>query len=108
MNTALLDKKFEQIGARIQFVDDTRTRRRRSGALSINIIHDRRGEVFEIRFQEDAKIDVLDLQPADRHLLLLVRGDGEKSKYLCGHDERHWFVAGIPESAPVGTVPQAK
>ena len=31
-----------------------------------------------------------------------------RSKYLCGHDERHWFVAGIPESAPVGTVRQAK
>src|SRR5262249_8677602 len=28
--------------------------------------------------------------------------------FLCGHDERHWFVAGVPESAPVGTVRQAK
>src|SRR5206468_6923165 len=28
--------------------------------------------------------------------------------FLGGHDERHWFVAGIPESAPVGTVRQAK
>jgi hypothetical protein len=33
---------------------------------------------------------------------------GEKSKFLCGHDERHWFVAAIPEAAPVGTVRQAK
>jgi len=56
----------------------------------------------------DAEIAVLDVQPADRHLLLLVRENGEKSKFLCGHDERHWFVAGIPESAPVGTVRQAK
>jgi hypothetical protein len=22
----------------------------------------------------------------------------EKSKFLCGHDERHWFVAAIPSS----------
>jgi hypothetical protein len=51
---------------------------------------------------------VLDVRPADRHLLLMVREAGEKHKYLCGHDERHWFVAAVPESAPVGTVCQAK
>src|SRR5213079_355887 len=56
----------------------------------------------------EAEIAVLDMQPADRHLLLLVREGRDKSKFLCGHDERHWFVAGIPESAPVGTVRQAK
>ncbi len=38
----------------------------------------------------------------------MVRQAGEKSKFLCGHDERHWFVAAIPESAPVGTVGAAK
>lgn len=32
-------------------------------------------------------------------LLLLVRDGAEKSKFLFGHDERHWFVAAIPESA---------
>src|SRR5262249_18481361 len=45
----------------------------------------------------------------DRHLLLMTRnGNGEKRKFLMGHDERHWFVAAIPEAAPVGTVRQAK
>ena len=42
---------------------------------------------------------MIDVAPADRHLVLLVRSDGEKSKFLCGHDERHWFVAAIPEDA---------
>ena len=56
----------------------------------------------------DSDVAVLDVQPGDRHLLLLVREAGEKRKFLCGHDERHWFVAAIPESAPVGTVRQAK
>ena len=51
---------------------------------------------------------MLDVQPADRHLLLMVREGGEKPKFLCGHDERHWFVAAVPESAPVGTVRAAK
>ncbi len=37
-----------------------------------------------------------------------MREGKDKSKFLCGHDERHWFVAGIPEPAPVGTVRQAK
>ena len=27
-----------------------------------------------------------------------------KDKFLCGHDERHWFVAGVPERAPVSNV----
>src|SRR5205807_4805966 len=71
---------------------------------------DRKGEFFEIVRQRgvEAEIAVLDVQPADRHLLLLVREGNDKSKFLCGHDERHWFVAGIPETAPVGTVRQAK
>ena len=56
----------------------------------------------------DSEVEVIDADPVDRHLLLLVREDGLKNKYLCGHDERHWFVAGIPESASVGTVKQAK
>jgi hypothetical protein len=28
-----------------------------------------------------------------------VRDGAEKSKFLCGHDERHWFVAAVPEAA---------
>src|SRR5204863_2536512 len=71
---------------------------------------DRKGEFFEMTRQPgiEAEIAVLDIQPSDRHLLLLIREGKDKSKFLCGHDERHWFVAGIPETAPVGTVRQAK
>ncbi|MCA9213567.1 MAG: hypothetical protein KDB27_10905 [Planctomycetales bacterium] len=110
MNTSLLNKKFERIGARLKVVGRPTRRMRTSGLVSLNIGSDRRGEFFEITPQvgADPEIEVLDVQPVDRHLLLLVREDGAKNKYLCGHDERHWFVAGIPESAPVGTVRQAK
>ena len=109
MDTILLDNKFTRIGARLKFAD-RRPRRSRSaaGAVSLDIQTDRKGEFFEIVPQPAAEVEVLDLQPADRHLLLLVREAGEKHKFLCGHDERHWFVAAIPESAPVGTVRQAK
>jgi hypothetical protein len=111
MDTDLLNKKFERIGARLKVVDRPRRRMRTTSTwLTLDIGEDRRGEFFEIIPQGRVvpEIEVLDVQASDRHLLLLVREDGVKNKYLCGHDERHWFVAGIPESAPVGTVQQAK
>src|SRR6059036_3967482 len=110
MNTNLLDIKFARIGARLKIADRPARRSRTSGVISLDVQADRKGEFFEIVKQPgaEAEIAVLDVQPADRHLLLLVREGKDKSKFLCGHDERHWFVAGIPESAPVGTVRQAK
>src|SRR5438477_2058465 len=110
MDTNLLDIKFSRIGARLKIADRPARRSRTSGVISLDVQADRKGEFFEIIKQlgSDAEIAVLDVQPADRHLLLLVREGEEKSKFLCGHDERHWFVAGIPESAPVGNVQQAK
>lgn len=81
-----------------------------AGVIALDVQADHNGEFFEIVRPPgiEADINVLDVQPAERHLLLLVRDGKDKSKFLCGHDERHWFVAGIPESAPVGTVRQAK
>jgi hypothetical protein len=103
-----LEIKFARIGARLKFADRPSRGRRLAGALSLDVRSDRHGEFFEIVPQPEAEITVLDVQPADRHLLLLVRDGADKSKFLCGHDERHLFVAGIPEAAPVGTVRQAK
>jgi hypothetical protein len=109
MNTNLLDIKFARIGARLKVADRPSRRTRMAGVLFLDVGADRKGEFFEIVKQPDADVEVavLDVQPADRHLLL-VREGKEKSKFLCGHDERHWFVAGIPEAALVGTVRQAK
>ncbi len=60
-------------------------------------------------------MQVLDVQPSDRHLLLMVRHEANragrqdtKEKFLCGHDERHWFVAGVSDSVPVSSVVTAK
>ena len=110
MDTNLLDLKFTRIGARLKVADRPTRRSRTPGILSLDIQTDHDGECFEIAQPSgsEAQVAVLDVQPKDRHLLLLVRENGEKHKYLCGHDERHWFVAGIPETAPVGTVRQAK
>src|SRR3954469_19879135 len=110
MDTNLLDAKFARIGAPLKVADRPSRRTRTAGVISLDVQADRKGEFFEIVQQpgDEVEVAVLDVQPADRHLLLLVRENGEKSKFLCGHDERHWFVAGIPETAPVGTVRQAK
>jgi hypothetical protein len=110
MDTNLLDIKFARIGARLKVADSPSRRNRTAGAISLDVQADRKGEFFEIvrPVGADVEVAVLDVQPADRHLLLLVREGKDKSKFLCGHDERHWFVAGIPEAAPVGTVRQAK
>jgi hypothetical protein len=110
MDTSLLDTKFARIGARLKVVDRPPRRMRLERPFSLDVRDDRKGEFFEILLLPDSAVEaaVLDVQPADRHLLLLVREEGEKHKFLCGHDERHWFVAGIPEAAPVGTVRQAK
>jgi hypothetical protein len=110
MNTNLLDIKFGRIGARLKVTDRPTRRNRAASVISLDVQTDRKGEFFEIAQEKgtDVEVDVLDVQPADYHLLLLVRDGKDKSKFLCGHDERHWFVAAIPESAPVGTVRQAK
>jgi hypothetical protein len=112
----LLESKFARIGARLKVVDPAeRTRQRfmrtaREGSVTLDIASDRDGEFFEIARlpHTDTPIDVLDVRPSDRHLLLMVRESSGKRKFLCGHDERHWFVAAVPEKAPVGTVRAAK
>ena len=111
MNTQILDKHFARIGARLQTAERLRNRRGPAGnRFSLDVRNDRWGEVFEIgrAAGADVAVEVLDVQPADRHLLVLVRENSQKHKFLCGHDERHWFVAAIPEAAAVGTVRQAK
>jgi hypothetical protein len=110
MDTNQLDNKFASIGARLKLADRLNGRNQRiGGRVSFDVRTDRIGEYFELVRLPGvvAEVEVLDAQPADRHLLLLVRDASEKQKYLCGHDERHWFIAAIPETAPVGTVRQA-
>jgi hypothetical protein len=103
MNANLLETPFARIGARLKVEG-----RSSGGTVSLDVRADRRGEFFTIARPPEAAVEVLDVRPADRHLLLLVREAGQKGKFLCGHDERHWFVAALPDNAPVGTVPQAK
>ena len=112
MDASLLKTKFDKLGARAKIRP---LRWRSTGPVVIDIGHDRHGEFFDIQADQDADVEVLDMQPRDRHLLLMVRQPADrpglpdtKSKLLCGHDERHWFVAGVSERVPVSTVVTAK
>jgi hypothetical protein len=109
-----LERAFARMGARVEFGQLMR-RNRLSGRLvsedlALDVRQDRHGEYFLISRGEASTTElvVLDVQPKDRHLLLLSRSAAEKHRFLLGHDERHWFVAGIPESTPVSRVRDAK
>jgi len=93
----VLERRFAAVGARLSVA-----KRPWHGSPRIDVLSDRRGEYFDITFtgaSDDVELEVIDIRPRDRHLLLLARTAGEKSKFLCGHDERHWFVAAVPETA---------
>src|SRR4051812_14827170 len=94
----VLERRFAAIGARLSVAEPPWR-----GHPSIDVRHDGRAERFYIGFDgrgSEVGLEVVDVRPRDRHLLLLVRDGEQKSKFLCGHDERHWFVAAVPESAP--------
>jgi hypothetical protein len=96
MNTEVLERRFAVIGARLTVVGAP------VGTPRIDVRSDARGELFDVRFAGTGRLvelEVVDVNRSDRHLLLLVRDGEEKSKFLCGYDERHWFVAAVPEDA---------
>jgi hypothetical protein len=111
-----LERAFESIGARLQ-VEVRPLARHWDGTLtrtgySLDIGHDRHGQFFAVRGDEEslaeAEFSLLNKQKDDRHLLLLVKNEdgARKDRFLCGHDEREWFVAAVP--GPASTVVQAK
>lgn len=119
-----LIEQFEKMGARAKVIgpEDLPRRRRQSATPSrgeanqpirVNILRDGKGEYFEIVQGQETDVRVVDVRKGDRHLLLQARRadrpkDEPPSKFLCGHDERAWFVAAIPEAATVRNVQDAK
>ena len=114
MDTELLGKRFNAIGAKVKFDGfSKREDRNWSIPLLIDVRTDRKGEFFRIAVRDKDGPDalILDTKPEERHLLLMVKGetkDEAPMKFLCGHDERHWYVAAIPERAGASNVQAAK
>jgi hypothetical protein len=103
MNEENIRKQFEAIGADIKFEQSNRV----TNGASIDV----RNDTFVLRYGESpVTVQVVHSDPADRHLLLFVKNLAEPKaqpvKILAGHDERHWFVAGVERRAT--TVAQAK
>lgn len=107
MKAQLIERHFAKIGARAQV--HANPANDKSKALAIDIGHDGEGEFFDIAMARTARPDVrvVDVQPRLRHLLLMSDQNDGKHKFLCGHDERHWFVAAVPERASVSNVKTA-
>jgi len=102
-----LSKHFEAMGARIKFRTLDPQRRLLNGhrpSFTIDVGHDRRGPFFDFALTDRApEFEILQAIPRERHVLLLTSRGG---RFLCGHDERHWFVAEL--AAAVSTVRAAK
>lgn len=111
MNTESIARQFAQMGARFRAVQpDLTSFRRRTIDYTLDLTHDKRGQIFELCATPDRlsglDVQVLQCGKAERHLLLLVKTGETKDRFLCGHDEREWFVAAVPGIA--STVVQAK
>ena len=70
MSSETLDRRFAAVGARLKLAD-----RPWRGEPRIDVRGDAHGELFDDRFAGEGEVDVevLDVQPHDRHLLLLAR-----------------------------------
>lgn len=73
---------------------------------SLDIQRDSSGQFFELcvptHLRDTLDVTVMQSEPQQHHLLLLVRKTGAKpqlDRFLCGHDEREWFVAAVPGGA---------
>ena len=112
MNANHIESQFAAMGARIK-VREIASRWRQGSRtwlsptdFAVDIQRDGRGEFFELRvpghLSETLAVSVMQAEPKQRHLLLFVRQPGEPpqlDRFLCGHDERQWFVAAVPGGA---------
>jgi hypothetical protein len=101
MDGLQLSRPFSRMGARVGSALHPDP-----GRIRIDVKRDRYGEYFEVLAGNSVRVIVPDVQPDMRHLLLVAHraGDVDKQKYLCGHDERHWFAAAVPEVRGVSSV----
>jgi hypothetical protein len=106
-----IKRAFDLIGSRVVVTDvaplpvrtvmvinppETRNPALPAPVITVDIIRDRRGELFHIGLDASVELHVMNVNKALRHLLLFaVDGEGRRYRYLCGHDERHWFAAAI-------------
>jgi hypothetical protein len=88
-----IQEAFTAIGAELQIAAGGRK-------FVIDIREQGGREVYALRYPSGDTItaEVLDVKPQERHLVLDIVGTRLpiSGRYLCGHDEWHWFVASLP------------
>jgi hypothetical protein len=100
MEFANLQKHFARMGARVAVSHWLR-------GLTVDIRRDSIGSLFHITVNgATEQVMALDVRPRQRHLLLVARHGGTH-KFLCGHDERDWFAAAVPNAGGVSNVRDA-
>jgi hypothetical protein len=112
MNAKQIESQFVAMGARLK-LREVPSRWRQGDRqwidpadFAVDIRRDGAGEFFELRvpthLRETLDVAVTQAEPKQRHLLLFVRKAGDPpqlDRFLCGHDEREWFVAAVPGGA---------
>ncbi|MBX3059413.1 MAG: hypothetical protein KF770_23415 [Anaerolineae bacterium] len=132
MNIPMLKDHFGRLGADLQvavhdgpFNPWSRRWRSRTRVVEpaetryvLNVVaHGRRQEQFTLDIWpsdvDSLEFVTADVRPDWRHLLLLVKRldrqqvEVSKDKFLCGHDERHWFIASVPDQQGIAGVADA-
>ena len=101
--------EFLRAGARVNIRQlNFQTSSRFQRPMRIDIRPDEFGEYFDIQVASDVGLAALDIAPRDRHLLLAAWNMFGVDRFLCGHDERHWFVAALPNEPLALNVEAAK
>ena len=102
MNVEILKRHFERLGARVKvgpWVPARVAARPRLDGLAVEVKSDHQGEYFDIQVDSVLiDLDVVDVQPQDRQLLMRAcyLAAARQEKFICGHDERAWYVAAVP------------
>lgn len=114
-------RKFAFMGARIRVGEIKPTWNRTLDDMApfrLDILDDRGGQIYDLQLnrRKVKRLFALDVKPKQRHLLMFCsehfRNEAglwqdRDHRVLCGHDEREWFCAEIPEEKRVTTVNQA-
>lgn len=113
MERKWVEKQFEDMGSRVTIRKGTAPIRinrglgsNRGTLMRLNVAKDKKGEHFT--FTIDPEVDekniifqVLDRDDKLRQMLLMLKYEDSVEKLLVGHDESHWFVAGVSGSKSI-------
>jgi hypothetical protein len=106
MNAKHIESRFAAMGARLKVREVASRWDGTTRDYAVDVQRDSHGVFFELRVPDHLRgrldVSVMQTEPKKRHLLLVVRKSGDKpqlDRFLCGHDEREWFVAAVPGGA---------